>query len=102
MLDPKVEGTLILTDVLTEATANDKQHEVLDFIALFSSVSSLSAPAGQVDYVAANAFLNTFAASRRDVRVIAINWDAWGDVGMAARVLVHASAPRPPSGRNRQ
>ena len=95
VLDPKVEGTLILTDVLTEATANDKQHEVLDFIALFSSVSSLSAPAGQVDYVAANAFLNTFAASRRDVRVIAINWDAWRDVGMAAR----ASSTHPLLGR---
>ena len=47
MLDPKVEGTLILTDVLTEATANDKQHEALDFIALFSSVSSLSALPGR-------------------------------------------------------
>jgi acyl transferase domain-containing protein len=46
---------------------------------------TLSAPAGNVDYVAANAFLNAFADSRRDVRVIAINWIAWRDVGMAAR-----------------
>ena len=87
VLDPKVKGTLDLVDVLTTVGADTDRNKPLDFVALFSSVSSLSAPAGQVDYIAANAFLNAFAASRRDVRVVAINWDAWRDVGMAARVL---------------
>jgi len=36
----------------------------LDFFALFSSVSALTPPDGQVDYCAANAFLNAFAQSR--------------------------------------
>ena len=95
VLDPKVKGTLVLIDVLTAAMADTTHNEPLDFIALFSSVSSLSAPAGQVDYIAANSFLNAFAASRRDVRVVAINWDAWRDVGMAAR----ASTAHPLLGR---
>jgi acyl transferase domain-containing protein len=87
VLEPKVKGTHDLVDVLTTAVVDTERNKPLDFVALFSSVSSLSAPAGQVDYIAANAFLNAFAASRRDVRVVAINWDAWRDVGMAARVL---------------
>ena len=42
---------------------------------------------GQVDYAAANAFLNAYAGSRRDrgvTRVVAIDWAAWREVGMAA------------------
>ena len=52
-------------------------------------------PAGQVDYAAANAFLDAFAASRHDTRVVAINWGPWSDVGMAART----SSPHPLLGR---
>ena len=61
------------------------QDMPLDFFVLFSSVSSLLAPAGQVDYAAANAFLDAFAVSRRDARVVAIGWGPWSGVGMAAR-----------------
>ena len=57
----------------------------LDFFALFSSVSSIVAPAGQADYAAANAFLDSFAASQQNARVFTINWGPWSDVGMAAR-----------------
>ena len=42
---------------------------------------------GQVDYTAANAYLDTFAVktAARDgrTRAVAVNWNAWQDVGMA-------------------
>ena len=76
-------------------TNGGDQAPPLDFFALFSSVSSLLAPAGQVDYAAANAFLDAFAVSRHNARVVAINWGPWSDVGMAART----SSPHPLLGR---
>ena len=48
------------------------------------------APAGQVDYVAANAYLNAYADSRAGVagrRTLAIHWGVWNQVGLAARAL---------------
>lgn len=77
VLDPKVRGTL----VLEEALGNERPG----FFVLFSSISSLKPPAGQVDYAAANAFLDAFAASRKGP-VIAVNWGPWREVGMAARI----------------
>jgi len=85
VLDPKVRGTLALDDVIQDVMNGANQDMPLDFFALFSSVSSLLAPAGQVDYAAANAFLDAFAVSRRDARVVAIGWGPWSGVGMAAR-----------------
>jgi acyl transferase domain-containing protein/thioesterase domain-containing protein len=85
VLGPKVRGTLVLRDVLEEIAESADRNMDLDFLALFSSASSLLAPAGQVDYVAASAFLDAFAASRRDSRVVAIGWGPWSGVGMAAR-----------------
>jgi thioesterase domain-containing protein/acyl carrier protein len=55
----------------------------LDVFCVFSSTSVLLGGAGQVDYVAANAFLDSLAASREDG--IAVRWGIWGDRGMAAR-----------------
>ena len=76
VLEPKVQGTLALEAAL-------KGVQVRCFV-LFSSISSILPPPGQVDYAAANAFLDAFALSRGEpVRVI--NWGAWRDVGMAAR-----------------
>jgi thioesterase domain-containing protein/NAD(P)-dependent dehydrogenase (short-subunit alcohol dehydrogenase family)/acyl carrier protein len=71
VLAPKVRGTLVLDEVL-----NGKQ---LDFLVLFSSISAVLPPAGQVDYAAANAFLDAFAASRQNTT--SINWGRW-NVGM--------------------
>ena len=87
----------MLHDVIQDVMNGANQDVPLDFFALFSSVSSLLAPAGQVDYAAANAFLDAFAVSRRDARVVAINWGAWRDVGMAAR----SSPSHPLLGRRR-
>jgi acyl transferase domain-containing protein/thioesterase domain-containing protein len=78
----KVHGTVLLDTLL-------KDHP-LDFFVLFSSTSSILGPAGQVDYSAANAFLNAFAQSRSHERkpyIVAINWGIWQEVGMAARTF---------------
>jgi acyl transferase domain-containing protein/thioesterase domain-containing protein len=84
VLAPKVTGTQVLTGVLDEVMKKRPEIQV-DFLALFSSASSFEAPAGQVDYAAANAYLDAFAAGRSELPVIAINWGPWREIGMAAR-----------------
>jgi len=79
VLAPKIQGTLALQQAL-----GDRQF---DFWLLFSSISSLAPPPGQVDYAAANAFLDAFALSQTGLRVTAINWGMWAGVGMAGRDL---------------
>lgn len=78
---PKIHGTQILHQLFADG--------VLDWLVLFSSTSTVIAPAGQVDYVAANEYLNAYAASRKadKTRVLAINWGIWNEVGMAAQAL---------------
>ena len=75
VLAPKIQGTLALQQVLSDCK--------LDFLLLFSSISSLVPPAGQVDYAAANAFLDAFALNQAGQPVTAINWGLWADVGLA-------------------
>ena len=81
VLAPKIQGTLVLQEVLQQALAGRK----LDFWLLFSSISSLVPPPGQVDYAAANAFLDAFALSQTGQPVTAVNWGMWAGVGMAGR-----------------
>jgi len=79
VLAPKVYGTLVLEDSVAQ--------DDLDLFVVFASTSTVSAPIGQTDYVAANAFLNAFAESRYergDRHVVALNWGVWCGVGMAA------------------
>lgn len=88
VLAPKVHGTLVLDRVFETAE--------LDFLALFSSTSSDLAPVGQVDYVAANAFLNAYADSRKGHptrSTVAIHWGIWSDIGIAARALAARELP---------
>ncbi len=75
VMSAKVEGGRNLSQLLPEGS--------LDFFAVFSSTSVITAPPGQVDYVAANAYLESLAASREDG--LAISWGAWRDIGMASR-----------------
>ena len=83
VLQPKVQGTLVLHTVL---------HDLpLDWMVLCSSLTSALGGMHAVDYTAANAFLDAFAhsqAARTGHRVTVINWDTWHTVGMAA----HADA----------
>ena len=76
VLDPKVRGTLVLEEVFRDVP--------LDFIVLLSSISSVFPPSGQVDYAAANAFLDTFAANKHRSPWTSINWPLWDGVGMGA------------------
>ncbi|MFZ0677279.1 SDR family NAD(P)-dependent oxidoreductase [Candidatus Binatus sp.] len=78
VLAPKVRGTLVLE--------SEFRQDPLDFVVLMSSVSSHSTTAGQIDYAAANAFLDSFASSRSQnaTRYLSIQWPRWTDVGMAA------------------
>jgi acyl transferase domain-containing protein len=84
VLKPKVQGLEVLVRLLG--------HTELDFVALMSSINSVIGAAGAVDYTSANAFLDAFPAStlrpKRWRRVIAFNWSAWRDVGMAARLAM--------------
>ncbi len=94
---PKVHGTLVLDSLFGDAD--------LDFLVLFSSTSSVIAPAGQVDYVAANAFLNAYAQHRADhsnTLTVAVNWGVWNEIGMAAEAASRMnnggeSAPQEPA-----
>ena len=58
-----------------------------DFTVVFSSTSAVLGPVGQIDYTAANAFLDAWAESRtsRGKPTIALAWGIWKSVGMAAR-----------------
>jgi acyl transferase domain-containing protein len=75
---PKVYGTLVLDRVL--------KQEPLDFFVVFSSTSTAIAAAGQVDYVAANAFLDAYAERAREEgrNVLSLAWGVWAEVGLAA------------------
>ncbi len=80
VLTPKVQGTLVLSKVLGDRP--------LDFFVLFSSITGTAGGFGQADYCAANAFLDSFATSHLappDTYTVAIAWDRWEEVGMAAR-----------------
>ncbi|MEH1848663.1 MAG: SDR family NAD(P)-dependent oxidoreductase [Nostoc sp.] len=80
---PKLQGTLVLNEVLKDVN--------LDFLILCSSLSSIYGGLGQVDYCAANAFLDKFAhwnTSKNGKLTLAINWDAWQEVGMAVNTAV--------------
>ncbi|WP_210528170.1 type I polyketide synthase [Rubellimicrobium arenae] len=78
---PKVHGTQVLDALFPDG--------MLDWLLLCSSTSTATAPAGQVDYVAANAYLNAFARSRAGgrTRVMALDWGVWNGVGMAAEAM---------------
>ena len=79
---PKVKGTLILNSLL--------QDMELDWLVLCSSLASVVGSWGQVDYCAANAFLDAFAqyrTNRKGMRTFAIGWDTWQDVGMAVEAV---------------
>ncbi len=78
---PKIMGVINLDKVLNQ--------QALDFIFLFSSVSCELGLSGQVDYVAANSFLNAYAQYKRDLdgtNVIAANWGIWAEAGMASQI----------------
>jgi acyl transferase domain-containing protein len=80
VLRAKVLGSMVLAEVVPT--------DALDFTILFSSVSSFAGLPGQIDYAAANAFMDAYAHYRtaNGARTVSVNWPAWQDVGMAAEL----------------
>jgi acyl transferase domain-containing protein/acyl carrier protein len=77
----KVGGLKVLEQIFCEKR--------LDFLVLFSSVSSFMGGENIGDYAACNVYLDTFAEATprpNQTFTISINWDIWKDVGMAADV----------------
>jgi NAD(P)-dependent dehydrogenase (short-subunit alcohol dehydrogenase family)/acyl carrier protein len=92
VLAPKIKGTLVLNKIF--------QHHDLDFFILCSSINSILPLLGQVDYYAANAFMDAFAYYKTSTGVftVSINWDTWQELGMAveaARQLIEPGEPPP-------
>tara|TARA_R110000787_G_scaffold11002_19_gene36664 strand:+ start:64909 stop:69441 length:4533 start_codon:yes stop_codon:yes gene_type:complete len=83
-LSPKVGGMSVLAEILGDMP--------LDFFAVMSSINGIFAAPGNAAYSSANAYLDAFAnAAARPAnwkRYVVFNWDAWRDVGMAARIEV--------------
>ena len=77
VLAPKVAGTLALAEALGDRP--------LDYFLLCSSTIAVLGTFGQVDYCAANNFLDAFAEARvgHPSRTLSVNFGAWQDVGMA-------------------
>ena len=82
VLGSKILGLAVLEQIFAKRN--------LDFIALFSSTSAIWGRVGQVDYTAANAYLDAWAAASLDRAkwpVVSMNWDNWREVGMAVNTL---------------
>ncbi|EEW26718.1 type I polyketide synthase [Rhodobacter ferrooxidans] len=90
---PKLHGTRVLEALFPDGS--------LDLLVLFASTSTVTGPAGQIDYVAANEFLNACSQSRKGgkTRVLALNWGIWQGVGMAAEALADRHGARLPAPR---
>ena len=87
VLAPKLRGAHALESVFADRP--------LDFLVLCSSTIAVTGGVGQVDYCAANNFLDAFAsyyARRYGTPTLAIDWDRWREVGMA----VAGELSRPP------
>ena len=90
---PKIHGTLVLERVLA--------NEPVGHFILFSSSSATIGARGQIDYTAANAFLDAFATSReqaaraagKKTRYLALAWGIWSDVGMAHDAMTERTSP---------
>ncbi len=82
IFEPKVKGTLVLDSVLKDTK--------LDFLVLFSSMSSITGGLGQADYCAASTFLDAFAHdsfSRHERLTVSINWDGWQENNLQDQLM---------------
>lgn len=87
VLLPKIKGTLVLEELFRQTS--------LDFFILCSSLNSFCGQGGISDYIAANAFLDAFANSRRKSLSppLSVQWDSWEDVGMIASYYASQRQP---------
>ncbi|AJQ95102.1 SDR family NAD(P)-dependent oxidoreductase [Gynuella sunshinyii] len=82
VLAAKVAGTINLDEASRDLP--------LAFFVMFSSIAAVTGNVGQVDYAAANGFMDAYASRRNDWRQhgrrqgksLSINWSLWQDGGM--------------------
>ncbi|MCP5097303.1 MAG: acyltransferase domain-containing protein [Chloroflexi bacterium] len=87
IMAPKVAGLKQLRQQLSSVP--------LDFMLLYSSVTAVLGGIGQIDYSAANAYLDAVAQSDSlPFPVISVNWNEWQVVGMAATTNIPAEMQR--------
>ena len=80
---PKVDGSLILYDLI--------KYMNLDFLTFCSSTTAVNTPYAEVDYSAANAFLDSFAQyinSSSQISVFSVNWPGWSEIGQLVKLKV--------------
>jgi phthiocerol/phenolphthiocerol synthesis type-I polyketide synthase E len=93
VLAPKIAGTRALLDVFGDLRP--------DFVVLFSSLATIVGGVGQVDYCAANAYMDALAdEGGTPFRLLSIDWGGWlrsgiwtprsGDVGMEPQAAIEA------------
>jgi polyketide synthase PksN len=83
VLEPKIEGSLVLDELLKD--------EPLEFIVYFSSSSAVLGDFGACGYAIANRFQNAFARYQnqqarhgaKSRKTVAIDWPLWRDGGMS-------------------
>ncbi len=82
VLAPKVDGTACLDEAFAQFD--------LDFFVAFSSIASVIGSIGQMDYSAANGYMDSYIRYRAELvkqrkrsgRSLSINWPLWEDGGM--------------------
>nr|VFK43848.1 MAG: malonyl CoA-acyl carrier protein transacylase [Candidatus Kentron sp. TC] len=80
VMSPKIVGTWNLHTLTRERD--------LDFFVCFSTIASLMGSAGQGNYAAASAFMDTFVHFRHALGLPALdlNWGTWADFGLVAEM----------------
>lgn len=82
-LTPKTQGTRHLAAM--------SQHYNIPKLILFSSASSLLGGIGELEYCAANHYMDCFALENNTAsqQVLSINWGAWAKLGMRQNLLTN-------------
>ncbi len=81
VLSPKVKGTWVLSKLFKQTS--------LDFFISASSLTAIAGGIGQLDYCAANLFLDYFLSQKQFKRckqILTINWNSWSSIGMATHL----------------
>ncbi|MGI5489564.1 SDR family NAD(P)-dependent oxidoreductase [Microtetraspora malaysiensis] len=85
VLRPKVLGTLALQEAFGDLE--------LEAVVLCSSITAVAGGFGQIDYCAANNFLDAHAGAGRGwnaAQLVSVNWGRWLEVGMAVETAAPA------------